>query len=50
MEASAQLRKETSITPEQLAALNERLFQIRDGIITLMGQYRIEFRRRNDGR
>ena len=49
MEASTQLRTETNMTPEQFAALSERLFQIRDGIITLMGHYRTVFRRRHEG-
>jgi hypothetical protein len=49
LDATAQVRAETKISPEQFATLNERLFQIRDGIITLMGQYRTEFRRRYDG-
>ncbi len=48
LEASAQLGKETNISAEQFATLNQRLFHIRDGIITLMGEYRTEFRRRRD--
>ena len=34
------------ITRPQHAVLQQRLFQVRDGIITLMGQYRGEWRRR----
>ena len=49
LETAPQVRAEVNMSPEQAAALNERLFQIRDGIITLMGQYRIELRRRIDG-
>ena len=44
MEAGLQLKKE--ITPKRLATLNQRLFQIRDGIITLMGEFRSEWRLR----
>src|SRR6266566_576954 len=47
MEAAAQLRTpERKITPSQYAALQHRLFRVRDGIITLMGEYRSEWRRR----
>src|SRR5437667_8837143 len=47
MEAAAQLRTpERKITPSQYAALQHRLFRVRDGIITLMGDYRSEWRRR----
>ena len=49
LEAAMQLRKEVSLSPERFATLNQRLFQIRDGIITLMGEYRGEWRRRYDG-
>ena len=47
MDASAQLRKLSDlISPAQHAVLQQRLFQVRDGIITLMGEYRSEWRRR----
>src|SRR5437762_7233577 len=47
MEAAAQLRKPAGqITHSQYAVLQQRLFQVRDGIITLMGEYRGEWRRR----
>src|SRR5947207_1806422 len=47
MDAAAQLRTpERKITPSQYAALQHRLFRVRDGIITLMGEYRSEWRRR----
>jgi len=46
MEAGVQLKKELNLTPERFATLNHRLFQIRDGIITLMGEFRAEWRRR----
>src|SRR3954469_22795449 len=40
MEAGCQLLKERLITPRQHGVLMQRLFQVRDGIITLMGEYR----------
>jgi hypothetical protein len=46
MEAGAQLLAEALITPAQHAVLQHRLFEVRDGIITLMGQYRGEWLRR----
>ena len=49
LEAAVQLRKEVRLGEEKYATLNQRLFQIRDGIILLMGEYRSEWRRRYDG-
>jgi hypothetical protein len=47
MEAAAQLRKPAGqITRSQYAVLQHRLFQVRDGIISLMGEYRGEWLRR----
>jgi len=46
MEAATQLLSEALITPPQHVVLKQRLFQVRDGIITLMGQYRGEWLRR----
>jgi uncharacterized protein (DUF1810 family) len=47
MDAATQLQKFSDmITPAQHAVLQQRLFQVRDGIITLMGEYRSEWRRR----
>ena len=46
MDAASQLLAEKLITPEQHGVLLQRLFQVRDGIITLMGEYRGEWRRR----
>jgi len=47
MDAAAQLRKLSDmISPAQHAVLQQRLFQVRDGIITLMVEYRSEWRRR----
>jgi hypothetical protein len=46
MDASAQLIAEKSLSCEQHASLQQRLFQIRDGIILLMGEFRGEWLRR----
>ncbi len=46
MDAASQLLSERLITGEQHGVLLQRLFQVRDGIITLMGEYRGEWRRR----
>jgi len=46
MEAAVQLRSEIALTKDRYAILNNRLFQIRDGVIALMGEYRTEWRRR----
>jgi hypothetical protein len=46
MDAAAQLVAERLVSPRQHAVLQQRLFQVRDGIITLMGEYRGEWLRR----
>jgi hypothetical protein len=46
MEAAAQLLNERLISPRQHAVVKQRLFQVRDGIISLMGEYRGEWLRR----
>src|SRR6201997_1576166 len=46
MNAAAQLLSEKLITGTQHSILQQRLFQVRGGIITLMGEYRAEWRRR----
>src|SRR4029077_2546985 len=46
MDAAAQLLAEKLITAAQHCVLQQRLFQVRDGIINLMGEYRGEWRRR----
>jgi hypothetical protein len=47
MDAATQLRKAAGlVTRAQYAVLRERLFHVRDGIVTLMGEYRGEWRRR----
>jgi hypothetical protein len=49
LEAAAQLRREGNVSADGYGALNQRLFQIRDGIIDAMGEFRSEFRRRHEG-
>jgi len=46
LDASAQLIADKSITREQHSALQQRIFQVRDGIILLMGEFRGEWLRR----
>ncbi|MEP6685451.1 MAG: hypothetical protein ABJB22_01630, partial [Verrucomicrobiota bacterium] len=46
LDAARALETEKRISRGQLSALQQRLFQVRDGIITLMGEYRGEWRRR----
>jgi hypothetical protein len=46
MAAAAQLLSSKLITAAQHSILEQRLFQVRDGIIDLMGEYRSEWRRR----
>jgi hypothetical protein len=46
IEAALQLLSRKRITAAQHSVLQKRLFQVRDGIITLMGEYRREWRRR----
>ncbi len=46
MDAAAQLQAEALITGRQHGAVQQRLFQVRDGIVTLMGEYRGEWLRR----
>ena len=46
IEGAMQLRREAAIDAERFGTLNQRLFQIRDGVIQLMGEFRIEWRRR----
>jgi hypothetical protein len=50
MDAAMALRHEVSLSKERFAVLNSRLFQIRDGVIALMGDYRTEWRRRYGNR
>jgi hypothetical protein len=46
IEASVQLAQENEISSQRRSQLHARLFQVRDGIIELMGEYRREWRRR----
>lgn len=46
MEAAAQLGSDRLISPRQYAILKQRLFEVRDGVISLMGEYRGEWLRR----
>jgi hypothetical protein len=46
IDGAMQLRKEGAIDSERFGTLNQRLFQIRDGVIQLMGEFRTEWRRR----
>jgi hypothetical protein len=46
LDAAGQLRAEKSITAEQHSAVAQRIFQVRDGIILLMGEFRGEWLRR----
>ncbi len=46
LEAATQLRREKSLARVQFGALQQRLFQVRDGIILLMGEFRGEWLRR----
>jgi hypothetical protein len=46
LDAAAKLVSEKLIAARQYSVLQQRLFQVRDGIITLMGEYRGEWRRR----
>lgn len=46
MEGAFQLQGGNLLEPERAEALQARLFQIRDGIISLMGEYRSEWRKR----
>jgi hypothetical protein len=49
MDAAAQLRNAArQISRSQYTVLQQRLFEVRDGIITMMGEYRSEWRRRFD--
>ncbi len=47
MDAAAQLGTEQKLSRAEGAALQQRLFQVRDGIILLMGEFRGEWMRRH---
>src|SRR2546426_8283250 len=46
LDSASKLLSEKLIGGRQYSVLQQRLFQVRDGIITLMGEYRGEWRRR----
>jgi hypothetical protein len=46
LDSAAKLLSDKLIAARQYSVLQQRLFQVRDGIITLMGEYRGEWRRR----
>lgn len=46
LESAMQLQTEGVIDRARFGQLNRRLFEVRDGVIELMGQYRAEWRRR----
>jgi chemotaxis protein histidine kinase CheA len=46
LENAMQLQDERVIDRARFGQLNRRLFEVRDGVIELMGQYRAEWRRR----
>jgi len=46
IDASLQFGQEAKLNPQQRRQLRIRLFQVRDGIVEAMGQYRAEWRRR----
>ena len=50
IDGAAALLREKRISAAQHTVLLQRLFQVRDGIITLIGEYRGEWRRRFGGR
>ena len=50
LNAAAVLHEEALIAETQFEMLRGRIFSIRDGIVSKMGEYRSEFRRRRGGR
>jgi hypothetical protein len=49
IDAVAHLREGEFIGADRADLLNSRLFSIRDGVVSTMGEYRAEFRRRHPG-
>ena len=47
---AVQMEKEALIDEGRFESLRSRIFSIRDGIVSTMGEYRSEFRRRHGGR
>lgn len=50
LNAAAKLYEEALVEMPQFEMLRSRIFSIRDGIVSTMGDYRSEFRRRRGGR
>ena len=50
LEAAAHCRQERLLDDLQAEEVRQRIFQVRDGIVTLMGDYRTEWRRRYGGK
>jgi hypothetical protein len=46
LDCASQLQRDGVIDNERFGSLNQQLFQVRDGIISLMGDFRAEWRRR----
>ena len=50
LDSAVKLHEEALIDVAQFELLRSRIFSIRDGTVSTMGEYRSEFRRRHDGR
>ena len=50
LDSAVQMEKEALIDEGRFESLRSRIFSIRDGIVSTMGEYRSEFRRRHGGR
>lgn len=50
LDSAVQMKKEALIKTGRFEALRSRIFSIRDGIVSTMGEYRSEFRRKHGGR
>jgi len=49
LDSAVQMRKDALIDAARFEVLRSRIFSIRDGIVSTMGEYRSEFRRRQGG-
>jgi hypothetical protein len=50
LDSAVRMEKEALIDEGRFESLRSRIFSIRDGIVSTMGEYRSEFRRRHGGR
>jgi hypothetical protein len=50
LNSAVQMQEDGVINAERFEVLRSRIFSIRDGIVSTMGEYRSEFRRRHGGR